>query len=133
MDGVVSQQILPLDLRHHQTCLGRSIRRQGRSRGWGVGDEMQVNEPHPDTAAPIVGTRIPCWDELLNLVCRVSRVFAGLRTQSWDVAPTDRGPVLLEVNFGGDLNLAQLAYGTGVLDDAFAAHLSRCGYRLPKP
>ena len=53
-----------------------------------------------------------------------------IRTQSWDVALTDKGPVLLEVNFGGDLNLAQLAHGTGVLDDAYANHLRRCGYRL---
>jgi hypothetical protein len=40
------------------------------------------------------------------------------------------GPALLEVNFGGGFNLAQVAHGTGVLDDAFAEHLRRCGYRL---
>ncbi|HEX4174147.1 MAG TPA: hypothetical protein VHY82_16915, partial [Acetobacteraceae bacterium] len=47
---------------------------------------------------------------------------------SWDIALTDRGPVLLEVNWGGDLNLAQLAYGRGVLDSEFAAHLNANGY-----
>ncbi len=40
------------------------------------------------------------------------------------------GPALLEVNFGGNLNLAQLAHGAGVLDDAYAEQLRRCGYRL---
>ena len=39
------------------------------------------------------------------------------------------GPVLLEVNYGGDLNLAQLAHGTGVLDEHYTEHLARCGYR----
>ena len=34
------------------------------------------------------------------------------------------------MNFGGDLNLAQLAHGEGVLDEAYAAHLHRCGYRI---
>lgn len=38
--------------------------------------------------------------------------------------------MLLEVNFGGDFNLAQLAHGAGVLDDAYAEHLRQCGYRL---
>jgi hypothetical protein len=42
---------------------------------------------------------------------------------------TDQGPVLLEVNFGGDLNLAQLADGRGVLDDDYRAHLRQCGFR----
>jgi len=31
---------------------------------------------------------------------------------------------------GGDLNLAQLASGAGVLDDTYRAHLRACGYRL---
>ena len=57
-------------------------------------------------------------------------MFAGIRTQSWDVALTDRGPVFLEVNFGGDLNLPQLANGKGVLDDTYAEHLRHCGYRI---
>jgi hypothetical protein len=55
---------------------------------------------------------------------------AGIRTQSWDVALTDRGPVILEVNFGGDLNLHQLAHGAEVLDPFCDTHLRRCGYRL---
>ena len=41
-----------------------------------------------------------------------------------------QGPVLLEVNFGGDLNLARLAHGAGVLADAYAEHLRRRGYQL---
>ncbi|HTW26376.1 MAG TPA: hypothetical protein VME92_04565 [Acetobacteraceae bacterium] len=41
-----------------------------------------------------------------------------------------RGPVLLKVNYGGDLNLTQLAHGTGVLDERYAEHLARCGYRF---
>ena len=41
-----------------------------------------------------------------------------------------QGPVLLGVNFGGDLNLAQLAHRAGVLDDAYAEHRRQCGYRL---
>jgi len=37
--------------------------------------------------------------------------------------------VLLEVNYGGDLNLAQLAHSAGVLDERYTEHLARCSYR----
>ena len=57
-------------------------------------------------------------------------IFAGIRTQSWDVALTEAGPVILEVNFGGDLNLAQLATGKGVLDDEYCEHLKGCGMQV---
>ncbi len=75
-------------------------------------------------------TRLPGWADTLELAGTAAQVLPGTRTQSWDVALTDKGPVLLEVNFGRNLNLAQLAHGTGVLDDAYADHLRRCGYRL---
>jgi len=96
----------------------------------GTGAGMVVDEAHPDTGQPIIGTTLPGWAETLELARTAAQVLPGIRTQSWDVALTDKGPVLLEVNFGGDLNLAQLAHGIGVLDDAHADHLRRCGYRL---
>jgi len=67
---------------------------------------------------------------VFELVMSAAPVFAGIRTQSWDVALTDQGPVFLEVNFGGDLNLAQLANGKGVLDEGYIEHLRECGYRI---
>ena len=35
-----------------------------------------------------------------------------------------------EVNYRGDLNLAQLAYGAGVLDERYAEHLGHCSRAL---
>ena len=64
------------------------------------------------------------------LVKEAARLLPGIRTQSWDIALTDAGPVPLEVNFGGDLNLAQLAAGAGVLDETYREHLRTCGYRI---
>ena len=58
-----------------------------------------------------------------------AETFAGIRTQSWDIALADPAPVFLELNFGGDLNLHQLAHGQGVLDDQYRTHLRRCGYK----
>jgi len=95
----------------------------------GTGVEMSVNETHPDTKRPIIGTLIPQWNALARLVISAAYSLPGIRTQSWDIALAAEGPVLLEVNYGGDLNLAQLAHGTGVLDERYVEHLARCGYR----
>jgi len=96
----------------------------------GSGEALVVDPSHPDTGEPITGTVLPDWPALLGLAKRAAANLPGVRTQAWDIAVTDRGPVLLEVNFGGDLNLAQLAWGRGMLDPEFRAHLLQCGYRL---
>ena len=96
----------------------------------GTGAEMTVNEAHPDSGQPLTGTCLPGWPGIQDLVKEAAQVLPGIRTQSWDVALSDRGPVLLEVNFGGDLNLAQLAHRTGALDDTYLEHLRSCGYRI---
>ena len=95
----------------------------------GAGADLAVDAPHPDTGALIVGTTIPGWQHLTDMVRTASQVFAGIRTQSWDVALAADGPVFLELNYGGDLNLHQLAHGAGVLDETYREHLQRCSYR----
>lgn len=104
----------------------------GRIRGVvrGTGAEMTRDETHPDTGLPVIGFGLPHWTTLCGLAREAATVFPGIRTQSWDIALTDQGPVLLEVNFGGDLNLAQLAEGMGVLDDDYRAHLRQCGFSI---
>ena len=90
---------------------------------------MAVNERHPDTGQAILGTLMPDWPGIKAMAKDAGMRLPGLRTQSWDIELTDQGPVPLEVNFGGDLNLAQLASGAGVLDGPYPSHLRRCGYR----
>lgn len=94
----------------------------------GIGEDTRLHEAHPDTGAALVGTALPDFARAAELCLTAARAFPGVRTQSWDVAITPDGPVLLEVNFGGDLNLHQLAHRRGALSDQYAAHLRRCGY-----
>ena len=95
----------------------------------GSGREMEVDPLHPDTGQPVVGVRVPWWEEVVRLCKTAAVTLPGVRTQSWDVALTSWGPALLEVNWGGDLNLAQLAWGKGALDAAYQEHLQACGFR----
>ena len=96
--------------------------------GWA--DALALPATHPDTGASLIGTQIPCWAETVALVTAAAGLLPGIATQSWDIAVAERGPVILEVNFGGDLNLSQLASGRGTLDAIYQAHLERHGYRL---
>jgi Sugar-transfer associated ATP-grasp len=95
----------------------------------GTGLTLQEDELHPDTQQVIVGSTIPNWNQIVADVKLTAQIFAGIRTQSWDIALADPAPTFLELNFGGDLNLHQLAHGRGVLDDQYRAHLRRCGYK----
>jgi len=53
---------------------------------------------HPTTARTIAGVRLPWWDEARALVERAALCFRPLRAIGWDVALTERGPVLVEGN-----------------------------------
>jgi len=76
---------------------------------------------------------IPDYPAACALVLRTSRYFSGVTTQSWDVALSENGPVLLELNHGGDLGLGQLAHGEGVLSPLYCEHLKRQGYKGQLP
>jgi hypothetical protein len=95
----------------------------------GTGPDFKQDELHPDTQQVIVGTSIPNWTQIVADVKLAAQAFAGIRTQSRDIALADPAPAFLELHFGGDLNLHQLAHGKGILDDQYRTHLQRCGYK----
>lgn len=90
----------------------------------GTGPEQRELEDHPDTGGRLQDLAIPDWPALVELTVKAATAFPGLRMQAWDIAPTDRGPVLVEVNIGGDFNLPQLAHRQGLMDDRFRAFLA---------
>lgn len=79
----------------------------------GTGFELALDKLHPDTDRSLPGFQIPDWSRALELVCQAATVLPGVRTQSCDVANSREAPVLLEVKFGGDIDLTQLAEGRG--------------------
>ncbi len=76
---------------------------------------------HPDTNIEMTGFQIPRWQEAVELTLKAASAFPGARLQGWDVALTDRGPVLLEINTPMDADLVQIASGTGLWDEDFDA------------
>jgi hypothetical protein len=64
---------------------------------------------HPTTGTPIAGQLVPCWAEGAALVCR-AHAAAPCSTPivGWDLAFTDRGPVLVEGNNVPGIYLIQM-------------------------
>jgi hypothetical protein len=95
----------------------------------GVGPDRRELERHPDTGCRLSDLALPEWPALTALGLEAASMLPGLRMQAWDIALTDRGPVLVEVNIGGDFNLPQLAFGRGLMDERFDAFLTSCPAR----
>lgn len=99
----------------------------------GTGLELRRDPVHPDTGRRIEGEILPEWREVCRLVLAIARLFPGIRTQSWDIALTDHGPIILELNWGGDLHLHQLAHGRGMLDPAYQQHVAAASSETADP
>jgi alpha-L-glutamate ligase-like protein len=69
---------------------------------------------HPDTGRPVVGLRVPCWDEVVAMTRRVAEA-VGLGYIGVDVViDVAEGPMLLEANARPGLAI-QSANGRGLL------------------
>lgn len=83
---------------------------------------------HPDTGSVIAGTVLPDWQRALDIACRAARTLPGIPLQAWDIALSDRGPVLLEVNVNGGMRLPQFVKGAGLYRGRFADFLGQYGF-----
>lgn len=84
-------------------------------RGHGVA--LEAVEHHPDTGERLSGIAVPLWRDVLATTLRAAADVPGIGLQAWDVGITERGPVLVELNVGGDVTLPQLAHDEGLLTD----------------
>lgn len=93
-------------------------------RGMAV-DTTEV-ENHPDTGQPLKGRILPAWEAMKALALEAASTFPALWLQGWDIAISERGPVIFEVEGdGGGAQMTQHAQGRGLLDPEFVAFLER--------
>ena len=81
------------------------------------GMELKRLDAHPDTGTQLIGQKLPHWDALLETATRAARLFTPVKYQSLDIAITDKGTVVIEINTGGGFDLPQNAAGKGMLTD----------------
>ena len=63
---------------------------------------------HPTTNEIIVGLRIPFWDEIKEMVVKAAEVTPQVKYVGWDVAVTPNGPMIIEGNTCGSLQIQQI-------------------------
>lgn len=72
---------------------------------------------------PLVGYRLPHWREMVEICGSAHRLFPGHALIGWDIAITERGPVISEVN-SNPLHMSyQRAYRQGFLHAEHRARL----------
>jgi hypothetical protein len=77
---------------------------------------------HPKTEMCFRGLKFPQWDAMRATVMQGAAAMPTCHFQGWDVALTDRGPVLVEVEGdGGDPIMEQLCFDTGLLEGRYLA------------
>lgn len=84
------------------------------------------HDAHPATGARIAGRILPLWPETRDLVVRAHRLFPDRIMLGFDVAVTDRGPVIIEGNVQSGCDMIQrtsdLPVGRQRLGELLAFH-----------
>ena len=75
-------------------------------------DDIKSIKTHPDSNVKIDGTKIDNWDSIVTEVKSFQSRFHWLKCIGWDVAITEEGPVIIEINNWWDTT-GQLFIGKG--------------------
>ena len=71
------------------------IRHAIRFDGW---HQIQDIDCHPDSGSPLNGVVIENWEAVKAEVIRFQQAFPYCKVAGWDIAITDEGPVVIEIN-----------------------------------
>jgi hypothetical protein len=91
---------------------GRLVR--GRTR-----DSLEDTNVIPGTQKSFIGFQLPDWPEVKALALRAAQAFPWARSIGWDIAMSDRGPVLIEGNEEWSPSLIQLPAPQGLMTGEF--------------
>ncbi|MBM3394660.1 MAG: hypothetical protein FJY37_08530, partial [Betaproteobacteria bacterium] len=79
----------------------------------GPPDQETVNAPHAKTGQATAGFVIPHWQDVVALATQAHLAIPTMVCPHWDIAVTDRGPVILEINSFGSTKFIQRAHRRG--------------------
>jgi hypothetical protein len=77
---------------------------------------VQEIERHPALGTPFRGFQLPDWDALLRIAAQCAEAFPELPLLGNDIALTDEGPMVIEINTSPGYSLPQIVYGRGARD-----------------
>lgn len=73
-----------------------------------VDEDGVVYEKHPDTGCSLKGFMIPSFDKIRALVEMLAQTYVGYF--SWDIALTEKGPLMMDASIEPSAELVQLPY-----------------------
>ncbi len=79
---------------------------------------------HPDSGIAFDSYQLPFWPEVMELVERAARTLPDLHCLCWDVGIAEDGPLLVETNDLGGMNILQIPRG-GIADSPLGRHAAR--------
>lgn len=74
-------------------------------------------DAHPDTGVRFGDFHLPDWPTVTTLCLEHARHFPGLRLQHWDIALSDQGPVILELNVAAGMRTHQIVQQRGIFGE----------------
>ncbi len=90
------------------TTNGRITRVVGNLNG-----QVEPVNTHPDTREQFDQYTLPDWTQVIEICERAANYLMGMNLHHWDIALTERGPVIIENNEIADLDLHQHANRKG--------------------
>jgi hypothetical protein len=85
-----------------------------------MNDRTVAVDRHPKAGTAFTDLLFPEWVQMRDIVMRAAAAFPTCHFQGWDVALTDRGPVLVELEGdGGDPIMEQLCFNSGLLEGRY--------------
>lgn len=64
----------------------------------GINEQGEIFKCHPDSGKPYKGFKLPFWEESLKVSMEMMNALPSINCIGWDIALTDKGPVIIEAN-----------------------------------
>lgn len=83
---------------------------------------INPHKQHPDTGALLEGFQLPFWKEAIDLALKCHASLPNLPFAGWDIAITDKGPIVMEGNFIWGIEVIQIPHNVPLLHTRIGAY-----------
>ncbi|MFZ1986583.1 MAG: sugar-transfer associated ATP-grasp domain-containing protein [Desulfatitalea sp.] len=84
-----------------------------------IDSDFNPMQHHPASGTKVEGLQLPEWSAAKTLILEAAMALSPFRMQHWDISYTTRGPVILEMNFIGDIDSMQMHGPPGLYTEQF--------------
>lgn len=89
---------------------------KGILKGNGISKNLDEYEYHPSTKIKFDGYKVPYFEEVKKMCEKAALVNDSIHVVGWDVAITEKGPILIEGNNGPGFDVVQVVSKSGAKD-----------------